>query len=192
MHGVSAYRLAQVTGQSEVAALLRDAGAPAHDSPKDVFLAACARADRDSVRAMLAQDPDWIAQLSPHELRLLPELAASGQDEAVRVMVEAGWPVATRGGDINGSALNWAVFRGNAPLAAFLLAHGAHYNERHGYNDNVYGTLSFASIAETTPGGDWLACAKALVEAGSPLPETRYVFPEEIAAYFEELRRKAG
>lgn len=65
-------------------------------------------------------------------------------------------------------------------------------DERHGYNDNVYGTLSFASIAETTPGGDWLACAGALVEAGSPLPAERYEFPEGIAAYFDERRRANG
>lgn len=188
-HGVSAYRLARVTGQTAVAELLREAGAPVQDSPKDLFLAACASADRDTMRAMLADDPDWIARLLPHELRLLPELAATGCDDAVRAMVEAGWPIATRGGDIDGSALNWAVFRGNASLAAFLLAHGAHYDERHGYNDNVYGTLSFASIAETTPGGDWLGCAKALIDAGSPLPEARYSFAEDVAAYFDELRR---
>jgi hypothetical protein len=107
-------------------------------------------------------------------------------------MVEVGWPIATRGGDIDGSALNWAVFRGNAPLARFLLAHGARHDERHGFNDNVYGTLSFASIAETTPGGDWLACAEALIDAGSPPPEERYHFPEAIAAYFDELRQASA
>jgi hypothetical protein len=120
---------------------------------------------------------------------MLPDLAAAGCDDAVRVMVEAGWPITARGGDIDGSALNQAVFRGNASLAAFLLAHGASYDERHGYNDNVYGTLSFASIAETTPGGDWLACAKALIDAGSPVPEERYNFPEDIAEYFQSLRK---
>jgi hypothetical protein len=141
---------------------------------------------------MLADDPELIGKLSPAALRLLPELASINADEAVRVMVEAGWPIAVRGGDIDGSALNWAVFRGNAALARFLLARGARYDERHGYNDNVYGTLSFASTAETTPGGDWLACAKALIDAGSPVPEERYHFPEEIAAYFDELRQASA
>jgi ankyrin repeat protein len=115
-------------------------------------------------------------------------MAAGNEEDAVRVMVEAGWPITVRGGDIDGSALNWAVFHGNASLARFLLAHGARYDERHGFKDNVYGTLSFASQAETTPGGDWLACAEALIDAGSPVPEERYAFPEEIAAYFDGLR----
>ncbi|MFK2903883.1 ankyrin repeat domain-containing protein [Dyella ginsengisoli] len=191
-HGVSAYRLARCLGLSDVAERLLQAGAEADDQPGDAFLGACARADRASVQAMLAGDPGLLAKLPPQALRLLPELAAAGAEDAVRLMVEVGWPIATRGGDIDGSALNWAVFRGNAPLARFLLAHGARYDERHGFNDNVYGTLSFASIAETTPGGDWLACARALIDAGSPLPEARYHFPEAIAAYFDELRQASA
>jgi len=187
-HGVSPYRLAHCLGLTEITERLVQAGAAAESHPGDAFLNACARADRVAVQAMLAAEPDLISKLSPRDLRMLPELAAVGCDDAVKVMVEAGWPITERGGDIDGSALNQAVFRGNASLAAFLLAHGASYDERHGYNDNVYGTLSFASIAETTPGGDWLACAKALIAAGSPIPEKRYNFPDDIAAYFQELR----
>ena len=187
-HGVSAFRLARCLGLTEVAAQLVQAGAVAEDHPEDAFLGACAQGDRASVQAMLADDPGLIARLSPGALRLLPEMAAVNSEEAARVMVEAGWPITVRGGDIDGSALNWAVFRGNASLARFLLAHGARHDERHGFQDNVYGTLSFASQAQTTPGGDWLACAQALIDAGSPLPAQHYVFPDEIAAYFDGLR----
>jgi ankyrin repeat protein len=188
-HGVSAYRLAHCLGMTEVTERLLQAGATADSRPGDAFLNACARADREAVQVLLAAEPGLIEKLSLRALRILPDLAAAGCDDAVRVMVEAGWPITARGGDIDGSALNQAVFRGNASLAAFLLAHGASYDERHGYNDNVYGTLSFASIAETTPGGDWLACAKALIDAGSPVPEERYNFPEDIAEYFQSLRK---
>lgn len=186
--GTSAYRLAYCLGLTEVAERLLQAGATADSRPLDVFLNACARADRAAVQAILAAEPGLMGKVPSGALRMLPDLAAAGCDEAVRVMVEAGWPIAVRGGDIDGSALNQAVFRGDASLAAFLLAHGASYDERHAYNDNVYGTLSFASIAETTPTGDWLACAKALIDAGSPVPEERYDFPDDIAAYFQALR----
>jgi ankyrin repeat protein len=187
-HGISAYRLACCLGLAEVAGQLAQAGAVPDGRPHDAFLGACARGDRAVVQAMLADDPGLIGKLPPAALRLLPEMAAGNEEDAVRVMVEAGWPITVRGGDIDGSALNWAVFRGNASLARFLLAHGARYDERHGFKDNVYGTLSFASQAETTPGGDWLACAEALIDAGSPLPEERYAFAEEVAAYFDGLR----
>ncbi|KAB2900212.1 MAG: hypothetical protein F9K35_07195, partial [Burkholderiaceae bacterium] len=114
--------------------------------------------------------------------------------EAVRLMVRLGWPIATPGGDWEASALNQAVFRGDAALARFLLEHGAHWSERHGYGDNVIGTLSWASLNEPVEGGDWLGCAEALAAHGLPparpdpqdtssvlLDGQRVAFSEEVA-----------
>ena len=186
--GISAYRLAQRMGLTDVAALLREAGAVVDDNVQEEFLAACARADRATVHSILAQRPGVIGELSDEQLRLLPELAAEGCGDVVRLMVDSGWPITARGGDIDGSALNHAVFRGDSVLAEFLLRHGAHYDERHGYNDNVFGTLSFASLAGTTAGGDWLGCAKALMASGAPLPGARYRFADDVTEYFAQLR----
>lgn len=167
--GESAYALAMRFGLPDVAARLREAGGEAPKlSPIEAFVAACARGDEAEARRMLDARPTTISTLSDAQRRILPELAAQGADEAVRAMVRLGWPIAVRGGDWDASALNHAVFRGNAALTRFLLAHGAHWTEQHGFGDNVGGTLSWSSMNEPVENGDWAGCAAALRAHGFP------------------------
>ncbi|KFG95322.1 ankyrin [Burkholderia paludis] len=168
--GVSAYRLAMQAGLSEVAELLRAAGADEPLGPEDTFVAACARGDAIEARRIQAAHPGLPASLPADRLRLLPDAAAWGSADSVRSMVELGWPVAVRGGDWDASALNHAVMRGDAALTAFLLAHGASWRETQGFGSDVLGTLSWASVNEPDTAGqpDWVACARALMAHGLP------------------------
>ena len=168
--GVSAWRLAMQTGLCEVADMLRAAGANDPLSAEDEFVAACARADASEARRIQARRPDLPRSLPEDQLRLLPDTAAWGSGDAIKVMVELGWPIAARGGDWDATALNHAVFRGDAELTTFLLAHGASWRETHGFGADVLGTLSWASFNEPdgVEHGDWIGCARALVAHGLP------------------------
>ncbi len=172
-----AYIAALRFGLTGVAQQLLDASAGNGDNnsitpplPVDeAFIAACARGDEAAARDIQARHPGLIATLSPRQLQLLPELAAQqGCGDAVRTMVTLGWPIEVRGGDWDSSALNQAVFRGDAALTRFLLEHGADWQALHGFGDNASGTLSWASLNEPVPGGDWVGCAQALVAHGMP------------------------
>jgi hypothetical protein len=166
--GVSAYRLSLRFGLADVAELLREKGAAESIPEDEQFIAACARGDAAGAGRIQARRPDLPAALSEVQLRLLPDLAAEGADEAARLMVELGWPIAVRGGDWSASALNHAVFRGNVGLTRFLLEHGANWTEEHGFGDNASGGLSWASCNEPVEGGDWVGCARALLDHGMP------------------------
>ena len=168
--GVSAYKYALLAGLPELAALLAEAGAQEELSNEDAFVAACARCDEAEARRILATVPNLFETLGAQRLRQLPEMVWNGRDAPARLMVRLGWPIAARGGDepFFGSALNWAVFRGNAGMTEFLVENGASWREQHGYNDNVMGTLSWSSLNQAPDFGDWVGCARALVTHGMP------------------------
>jgi hypothetical protein len=152
----------------EVAGMLTAADSTEPVSAEEEFLAACARADETTARRIKSERPDLPGALSEAQLRVLPELAAQGCNAAVMLMIKLGWPIAIRGGDWTASALNLAVFRGDAELTRFLLAHGASWKEEHGHGDNVCGTLSWASCNEPVADGNWPGCAEALIAYGLP------------------------
>lgn len=157
-------------GRPDVLAWLAAQGQHPPGGLSSRFLAACAAADDASARALLAAQPDLIAQLPPADLALLPEQAQRGAMDSVRLMLALGWPVHVPG-PWQASALNQAAFRGDAAMVALLMAHGARWSERNGYGGNALGSCLHAGCNEPVPGGDYPAVLRLLLEDGAPVPE---------------------
>ena len=189
--GVTAAHYALLFGREDLAALLMPAGRQESASATDAFAVACAGGHLEAAKSMLAKDPSLVSQLSEVQLRLLPQLAEVGNIAGVRTMLETGWPIETHAG-WNASALNLAVFHGNVEMTRLLMSYGANWQEPHGFNGNVMGTLSWASNADDIDrengGGDYLGCAKVLIEYGMPIPPERFEYSSEVEEYFQSLR----
>ena len=67
-----------------------------------------------------SKHPDAAKTLSEADRRKLPDAAQSNNTEAVRLMLEAGWPVDTPG-NMGATALHWAGFNGNAEMTRQIL-----------------------------------------------------------------------
>ncbi len=189
--GISLYRFAQMHGRPDVVEILHQAGIEEVLTDEEQFVAACARGDLAAARVYQQKLPDIFSRLTPKQLQVLPELAAIGDLRAVRAMLDAGWPREVKAA-WNATALNLAVYRGDARMAELLLEKGADWRTKHGFGDNVVGTLAHASqsdVEDPSAPRDYLACARALVAHGVPVPADRYTFSEEVTEYFARQQR---
>ncbi|PZO00251.1 MAG: hypothetical protein DCF30_10040 [Hyphomicrobiales bacterium] len=198
--GTSIYVFASRLGREDVMGLLRERGVAELLTPEDEFVAACARGDEATANAMLGAAPDMLSRLSEAQLKAMPQLAAVGRSEAVRTMLALGWPREVKEG-WHATALNLAIFAGDAAMTRLLLEQGADWRTVHGYGDNALGTLSFASQAEdvgATAPRDHAGCAAALLDHGVPAEAFRaYGFSDEVSDRLEgrlaaELEVSAG
>jgi hypothetical protein len=131
------------------------------------FLITAASGDYE---AALALKPEgW--EPSSQEALMLPFLASAQQGKGALTLARLGWPLEAKAG-WDASALNHAVFWGDAELVRGLLALGADWRSRHGYNDNCVGTLRFGS--REIKQGDYRAVAEALAEAGADVNPADY------------------
>ena len=141
-------------------------------TPQELKLAlACELGDENAFREYMAMHPDAVQSLSDEQRRKLPDAARNHNTKAVRLMLEAGWPVDTRG-EMGATALHWAAFGGDADTAREIL--------------KFHPPLELKSLKE--PGtplewalfgsgngwsretGDFVGTVKALIEAGAVVP----------------------
>ncbi len=90
-------------------------------TPEDLKLSlACELGDQAVFQEFLSKHPDAAKTLSEADQQKLPNAAQTNNTEAVRLMLEAGWPVDTPG-EMGATALHWAGFHGNAEMTRQIL-----------------------------------------------------------------------
>ncbi len=162
----TAHSVARDFGHEDVFQLLLDR------TPEDLKLAlACELGDEAVFREFLSKHPDAARTLSEPERRKLPNAAQNNNTKAVRLMLEAGWPVDTPG-EMGATALHWAGFNGNAEMAREILRfHPTLELKSHEYEGTALAWAVYGSgNGWRRDTGDFVGTIQALLEAGAPLP----------------------
>jgi ankyrin repeat protein len=142
-------------------------------TPKDLKLAlACELGDEGVFHEFLAKNPDAAKTLSETERRKLPNAAQNNNIKAIRLMLEAGWPVDTAG-EMGATALHWAGFNGNAEMTREILRfHPALELKSLEYAGTALAWAVYGSgNGWHRDTGDFVGTIRALLEAGASVPE---------------------
>lgn len=141
-------------------------------SPDELRLAvACELGDEEACNALLASRPDVARTLTDDDRRKIVNAAQDNNTQAVRLMLDAGWPVDARG-QHGATPLHWAAFHGNAGMAEIILCKDpplevtdsdyaatplgwATYGSEHGWHCKT---------------GNYAGTVEALLKAGAKLP----------------------
>jgi ankyrin repeat protein len=169
--GRTPYQQAVRTGQDQVTDLLARHGASTALSSADEFLAACRRGDRDTATAIITASPDLAARLTAEDHRVLTDAADHGHTEAVRLMLDLGFPPGARSEQDNGAtALHLAAAAGSTGTVRLLLDRGAGVEAR----DTAWNStpLEWAIVGSGMrlghdPDPDWPATISVLLDAGA-------------------------
>jgi ankyrin repeat protein len=162
----TAHMVAREFGHEEIFQLLVER------TPEDLKLAlACEIGDESAFQDYLSRNPDVTKELSDVDRRKLPKAAQSNNTKAVRLLLEAGWPVNTPG-EMGATALHWAGFNGNAEMTRDLLRFHPDLELK---SQEYAGTALSWSLYASGNGwhrdtGDFVGTVRALLEAGAALP----------------------
>jgi hypothetical protein len=151
-------------------------------TPDSLKLAlACELGDEATFQKFLSRNPNAVRTLSETERRKLPAAAQDNNTKAVRLMLQAGWPVDTPG-EMGATALHWAGFNGNAEMTREILRFRPSLESK---SKDCEGTALSWAVYGSGNGwrrdtGDYVGTVRALLDAGAiPPPHAETLEPSE-------------
>jgi ankyrin repeat protein len=149
-----------------------------HSDPQTRLLVCCVLARRPEAEALHRQYPDLVTSLPVADLELLPRYCweTNTNLEAVRLMLDLGFPITQTESSHGYSPLHNAAWSGNAALVDLLIARGHPID----LTDPTYTStpLGWAIhdclIEKRHPEGEFPHVVESLLRAGSPWPPSMY------------------
>jgi ankyrin repeat protein len=169
--------LATVRGRTDLTGLLAGAGAGAGAgaaasgvTDTALLVGACMSGDRATAVRLTTEDPGLAGRLDPAELASLVHAAEAGNEPAVVLMLDLGFPVGARRDDDGATALHAAAYAGSAPVVRLLLDRGADLEALDAQWESP--ALDWAVVGSgyrpaQCPDPDWVATVRLLIEAGA-------------------------
>lgn len=183
----TAHVVAREFGHEDVLRLLLER------SPEELLLGlACELGDEAQFRNLLATRPDLSRTLTDDDKRKLVNAAESRNNNAVRLMLAAGWPLDARG-QSGGTALHWASWHGNLEMVREILRYHPPVDVRgDDYDMPPLGwALHGSENSWHRETGDYVGVVEALLAAGAKVPPLTAEL-EVSDALREVLKRYAG
>jgi ankyrin repeat protein len=136
------------------------------------FLVSCVLARRSAAEAIAVQNPGLVASLPGADLELLPRYCWETNEnyEAVKLMLDLGFPIAYPEATHGYTALHNAAWSGSGDLVDLLLARG-HPTDLVDprYNSTALGfAIHDCTVEKRHPEGEFGRVVKSLLDAGSP------------------------
>jgi ankyrin repeat protein len=149
-----------------------------NSDPQTRLLVCCVLARRQNAEAIARQHPDIVANLPSLDLELLPRYCweTNTNYEAVRLMLDLGFPIAHTESSHGYSPLHNAAWSGDAALVDLLISRGHPVDlVDPRYNSTPLGYAIHDCIVEKRhPEGDFARVIESLLEAGSPWHPSMY------------------
>jgi len=194
--GRTAHTVAALHGNQEVAEWLLAHGAEDELSPLEHFVAACTRGDAAAAAGMLRLHPNLRGELRPEDHLLMHVPAERGDAAVLETMLACGFDPNVKDRD-GVTPLHRAAMGGRADAVRVLLAYGASVHALDGMFSGtplVWASHGWRNNPHQT-GTDYLAVARRLIAAGSPVewtPPEKAPDPEGAQEELVELCRAAA
>jgi ankyrin repeat protein len=166
-NGLSPHQVAKKFGHDLVVKYLFE------QSPPEVqFLNYCWFHDELAAKRLLTADSNLIKKLAATDPAALPNAARERNHFALRLFVEAGFPIDARG-QHNGTALHWASWHGDAKSVQLLLEHKAPLELKDAdFQATPFGWMMHGSENSWhRKEGNYPEIARLLINAGAKLPD---------------------